>query len=138
MQIKPNTKIIRRIFFGFFLLIVPGVLFAQHYKKDGTPDRRFKENRTTVTSSHSSSSRSSSTFHRSRRHFSGTRDAHGHIKRSAAARRKFMKMTGYPHGRPGYVIDHIIPLKDGGCDCPSNMQWQSKEAAKAKDKWEVP
>jgi len=27
-------------------------------------------------------------------------------------------------------------LKRGGCDCPANMQWQTKAAAKAKDKWE--
>jgi hypothetical protein len=49
-----------------------------------------------------------------------------------------MKQTGYPHGRKGYVIDHIVPLKKGGCDCPSNMQWQTKADAKAKDKWEMP
>jgi hypothetical protein len=34
------------------------------------------------------------------------------------------------------VIDHINPLACGGPDSPSNMQWQTKEAAKAKDKWE--
>jgi hypothetical protein len=45
-------------------------------------------------------------------------------------------MTGYPHGRPGYVIDHIVPLACGGADAPSNMQWQTVAAAKAKDKWE--
>jgi 5-methylcytosine-specific restriction endonuclease McrA len=45
-------------------------------------------------------------------------------------------MTGYPHGRPGYVVDHIIPLKHGGADAPSNMQWQTIAEAKAKDKWE--
>ena len=27
-----------------------------------------------------------------------------------------MRETGYPHGRPGYVIDHVIPLKRGGLD----------------------
>ena len=64
------------------------------------------------------------------------RDSHGRIKRSEASKREFMKQTGYPKGRQGYVVDHIIPLKKGGCDCPSNMQWQTKEAAKAKDKWE--
>jgi hypothetical protein len=64
------------------------------------------------------------------------RDNHGRIERSAAARRDFEKMTGYPNGRPGYVIDHIIALKRGGADNPSNMQWQTKEAAKAKDRWE--
>ncbi len=47
-----------------------------------------------------------------------------------------MKQTGYPKGRPGYVVDHVVPLKRGGTDSTSNMQWQSKEDAKAKDKVE--
>jgi hypothetical protein len=47
-----------------------------------------------------------------------------------------MRMTGYPNGGPGYVVDHIVPLKRGGCDCPSNMQWQTVQEAKAKDRWE--
>ena len=64
------------------------------------------------------------------------RDDKGRIARSQAARREFMRQTGYPHGRPGYVIDHIVPLKKGGCDCPANMQWQTVEAAKAKDRFE--
>jgi hypothetical protein len=64
------------------------------------------------------------------------RGTKGRIKRSEKAKREFMKQTGYPHGRPGYVVDHIIPLKKGGADTPSNMQWQTKEAAKQKDKWE--
>jgi hypothetical protein len=34
------------------------------------------------------------------------------------------------------VVDHVTPLKRGGADAPSNMQWQTKEAAKAKDKSE--
>ena len=64
------------------------------------------------------------------------RDAHGRIERSEAARREFERQTGYPNGRPGYVVDHIIPLAKGGCDCPSNMQWQTKADAKAKDRVE--
>lgn len=38
---------------------------------------------------------------------------------------------------PGYVVDHIKPLACGGADRPSNMQWQTIAAGKAKDKWEL-
>ena len=65
-----------------------------------------------------------------------SRDSHGHIARSGNAKHEFMSSTGYPHGRPGYVVDHIVPLKRGGADTPANMQWQTKADAKAKDKWE--
>ena len=64
---------------------------------------------------------------------SAARDENGRIKRSASARHAFEVQTGFPHGRPGYVIDHIRPLACGGADDPSNMQWQTVEAAKAKD-----
>lgn len=36
----------------------------------------------------------------------------------------------------GYVVDHIKSLDCGGPDRPSNMQWQTIAAGKAKDKWE--
>lgn len=65
------------------------------------------------------------------------RDSHGRIERSESAKREFMKKTGYPNGRPGYVVDHIIPLARGGADDPSNMQWQTIEEAKLKDKVEL-
>ena len=64
------------------------------------------------------------------------RDSNGRIKRSESAKRSFMRMTGYPNGRPGYVVDHIVPLTKGGADDPSNMQWQTVVEGKAKDKWE--
>jgi len=64
------------------------------------------------------------------------RDSNGRIKRSAAAKEAFERQTGYPHGRPGYVVDHIKPLVCGGSDDPSNMQWQTVAEAKAKDKTE--
>jgi hypothetical protein len=64
------------------------------------------------------------------------RDTRGRIQRSAAARHAFARQTGYPNGRPGYVIDHIVPLACGGADAPSNMQWQTVAAAKLKDRTE--
>ncbi len=56
--------------------------------------------------------------------------------RSLEAKREFWAMSGYPHGRPGFIVDHIVPLACGGADAPSNMQWQTIAAAKTKDKTE--
>jgi hypothetical protein len=64
------------------------------------------------------------------------RDSHGRIRRSESAKRAFLRQTGYPRGRPGYVVDHIRALACGGSDAPSNMQWQTRAAAKAKDRVE--
>jgi hypothetical protein len=64
------------------------------------------------------------------------RTATGRIARSEEAKRQFMRKTGYPHGRSGYVIDHVKPLACGGPDAPTNMQWQTIAEAKAKDKTE--
>ena len=96
------------------------------------------QHHTSYKSSHSSLHHSTyhSSSHRSTYSTSAPRDSHGRIKRSSSARNEFKKETGYPHGRPGYVIDHVVPLSMGGADAPSNMQWQTKEAAKEKDKWE--
>jgi len=66
----------------------------------------------------------------------GTRDSRGRITRSQEAKDNFMRQTGHPHGWPGHVVDHVTPLACGGVDAPSNMQWQTVEAAKAKDKVE--
>lgn len=70
------------------------------------------------------------------------RDSQGRIKRSLEAKHEFKNThpcpaTGKSFGRcPGYVIDHVIALKRGGPDKPSNMQWQTIKAAKEKDKTE--
>lgn len=70
------------------------------------------------------------------------RDSHGKIARSVEARSEFKHSnpcpsTGKASGAcPGYVIDHVTPLKRGGVDSPSNMQWQTKEEAKIKDRTE--
>lgn len=49
---------------------------------------------------------------------------------------KFYRMTGYPHGRVGFVADHVVPLCAGGVDLPSNLQWQTREQSLNKDAWE--
>ena len=89
-----------------------------------------------ATSATKSAKQESATSARASRCASCNRDAHGRIQRSAEAKDAFKRETGYPHGRPGYVIDHITPLACGGADAPSNMQWQTIEAAKAKDRVE--
>lgn len=70
------------------------------------------------------------------------RDSKGHIQRSTTAKHDFQRQhpcpsTGNAYGAcPGFVIDHVIPLKRGGSDSPSNMQWQTTAASKAKDRTE--
>ena len=63
--------------------------------------------------------------------------------RSSAARAEFKRLnacpsTGLARGScPGYVIDHVQPLCAGGPDSPANMQWQTTDEAKAKDRAEM-
>jgi hypothetical protein len=55
------------------------------------------------------------------------RDSHGRIKRSREARDAFKRSHPCPAAGKtrgagaGYVIDHVIALKRGGADAPSNM-----------------
>jgi len=58
------------------------------------------------------------------------------IPRSREAKDQFLRRSGYPRGRPGYVVDHVVPLCAGGADASSNMQWQTVEEAKVKDRQE--
>jgi hypothetical protein len=63
--------------------------------------------------------------------------------RSPQVAREFQRQnpcpsTGSPTGAcPGYIKDHVVPLACGGADAVSNMQWQTVEDAKAKDRWEL-
>lgn len=65
-----------------------------------------------------------------------SRDKKGRIARSESAKAAFKRFTGFPSGRPGWVIDHIVPLACGGADLPSNMQWQTAAEARHKDRFE--
>jgi len=68
--------------------------------------------------------------------------AYAKIERSEKAKNSFKyshpcPANGNNHGScAGYVIDHIKPLACGGADAVINMQWQTIEEGKAKDKWE--
>ena len=70
------------------------------------------------------------------------RDDNGRLQRSSTSRAQFVRAnpcpaTGLSSGScPGYIVDHIVPLKRSGPDTPKNMQWQTEAAAKAKDRWE--
>lgn len=70
------------------------------------------------------------------------RDKNGKIARDRNARAAFVRAnscpaTGKTSGAcPGYIVDHVVPLKRGGPDSPTNMQWQTKADAAAKDKVE--
>jgi hypothetical protein len=97
---------------------------------------------TSRSGSHHASGKAHTTHPRSKAVPGVPRDAHGKIKRDHAARASFQRShpcpaTGKSSGAcPGYVVDHVKPLKRGGADKPSNMQWQTREAAKQKDKTE--
>jgi hypothetical protein len=73
------------------------------------------------------------------------RDDDGKIKRSRKAVNAFKKRNPAPSEckKLGCVVDHIVPLacavtpeEHKALDVPANMQWQTKTAGKAKDRWE--
>ena|SRR5438552_11139817 len=57
-------------------------------------------------------------------------------ERSIAARQAFERQTGYANGRPGYMVEHIVPLSCGGTDTPDNMQWLTLAEARRKNRFE--
>lgn len=56
--------------------------------------------------------------------------------RSSTARERFLREQGWPHGRPGYVVDHVLSLKRGGKDSSDNMIFQNVEDSRCKDSYE--
>lgn len=63
--------------------------------------------------------------------------SHAVTRRSTSSRRITpVRQPERVRACPGYVIDHIQPLKRGGADEPWNMQWQTVQDAKAEDRTE--
>jgi 5-methylcytosine-specific restriction endonuclease McrA len=66
-----------------------------------------------------------------------------YLKRSATVKRHFKQQTicpttgTYTQKCVGYVVDHIIPLKCHGKDAIENLQYQTVQEAKVKDKYEI-
>src|SRR5215831_16873803 len=118
------------------MLLLPLTVVAQK----GGRSRSSSSRSASSGGSHKSKSTSTkSTSHRTsgpKKSTVAPRSANGKIRRSATARHAFMKQTGYPKGRKGYVVDHVVPLECGGADVPSNMQWQTVQEAKIKDRTE--
>jgi hypothetical protein len=52
------------------------------------------------------------------------------------ARKDFMKQSGHPDGRPGYVIEFNVPLESGGRYSADNMNWVKIEDARKNEKWD--
>ena len=63
-------------------------------------------------------------------------DANATTCRSPAVKRQFDRQQGYPHGRIGYIVDHVCALAQGGIDSPINMQYQTLSDSEAKDRIE--
>lgn len=56
--------------------------------------------------------------------------------RSSRVKHRFDVLQGYPHGRSGYIVDHICALAQGGFDSVNNMQYQTQADSIKKDKIE--
>jgi hypothetical protein len=122
------------------LLLRIGTLFLTSCAILNAGDHRRSSSGTSRT--HHSSNSTSTRSHRSTYCARCARDSRGRIKRNPEAVREFRSNHPCPStgstrgGCPGYVVDHTKALKHGGSDTPGNMEWQTREAAKAKDRTE--
>lgn len=71
------------------------------------------------------------------------RDARGRIKRDRTLVRKFKELYPLPDGYDPseWHVDHVIPVKNGGCDAMWNLQWLHVDIKNCagdicKDRWE--
>lgn len=72
---------------------------------------------------------------------------HGSLAQAATPRgtkapAEFRKYTACPATNkftgpcPGYIMDHMVPLRCNGPDVATNLQWQTRAESDAKDRWE--
>jgi hypothetical protein len=71
------------------------------------------------------------------------RNEAGKIVRSITVRKQFEALYPLPpeYKRSSWQVDHVIPLKNGGCDSIINMQWlplvlKICSGTICKDRWE--
>jgi hypothetical protein len=65
------------------------------------------------------------------------KDKSNRVIQSTSARREFLVKSGYPKGRIGHVIDHIVPIEKGGADVVGNLYWASYKEAREKETWDL-
>ncbi len=125
-------KVLSTSFLLFLLISCTHDLFAQG---NPTPGAHYKKKHSNKgTNRYGSSSTSGSvTIDNSQ---AKTDSIMASQKTGSEAKKEFMKQSGYPMGRPGYVFDYKVPLDKGGCDCISNMQWITIEEAIKQGKLE--
>lgn len=63
-------------------------------------------------------------------------DSTDRVCRSSTVKHQFDKLHGFPHGREGYVVDHVCALANGGLDTVQNMQYQTIAEGHIKDRIE--
>jgi len=56
--------------------------------------------------------------------------------RNPAVKHQFDVLNGFPHGRKGYIVDHVCSIFNNGIDDISNMQYQTIAESKKKDRIE--
>lgn len=124
------------LIFTLLFLLFAGTesLFAQGSPRNVTPGSHYKQKHTNKATNRYSSP--NTTGNTNTANTVVANDTIEEIKTGSAAKSEFMKKSGFPMGRPGYILDYIVPLDKGGCDCVPNMQWITIEAAKAQGKLE--
>lgn len=102
-----------------------GTYVASHYRS--APGRSHAIGRGNYGISGLGGSGWSSPYNQTLRYEGSYKTGYPKVERSQTARMTFLRMHGYCKLPPGYEIDHIRPLSQGGSDTPENMQLLTSE-----------